>query len=59
MRLTNLLKEQLEDDNHMRLIIHGEKNTKSHDPEDQFDNLYKLQRISGTVRNAIYYQSSL
>lgn len=44
MRLTNLLKEQLEDDNHIRLIIHGAKNTKSHDPEDQFDNLYKLQR---------------
>jgi hypothetical protein len=38
------LKEQLEEDNHIRIIIHGVKNTKSYDPEDQFDNHYKLQR---------------
>jgi hypothetical protein len=44
IRLTSLIKEQLKEGNLIRIIIHGEKNTKSYDPEDQFDNLYKLQR---------------
>jgi hypothetical protein len=44
IKLTDLLKEQLREGDHIHIIIHSEKNTKAHDSADQFDNLYRLQR---------------
>ena len=44
IKLTSLLREQLREGNHIRVIIHGEKNTEDYNPEDEFENLYQLQR---------------
>jgi hypothetical protein len=42
--LTSLLGQQLREGNHIQVLIHSEKNTKVHNPEDQFDSIYNLER---------------
>jgi hypothetical protein len=42
--ITSLLRHQLREDNHIQVMIHSEKNTKDHSHENQFYNLYNLQR---------------
>lgn len=44
IKLTSLLREQLREGNHIQVIIHGEKNTEDYNPENEFENLYQLQR---------------
>ncbi len=44
IRLTSLLSDQLREGNNIQVIIHSEKNTNGLPPEDQFYNLYNLQR---------------
>ena len=44
IKLTSLLREQLREGNHIQVLIHGEKNTEDYNPEDEFENLYQLQR---------------
>jgi len=44
IKLTSLLREQLREGNHIQVIIHGEENTEDCSPEDEFGNLYQLQR---------------